>query len=216
MEGSPPGALPYRLWLPATATADRPARLLVWLHPSTASMNSQVETLVADLAARGIALLVPTEKDFSGWSREEARQLFEGTLPVVARTPGLEAARPALLGFSAGGQLALLLWVQFPGSFSGIAVVGAEPVAFGPGGATRDLEPPPGEGARTTSLLVFEGAKERGARMWQGVLKPWRDAGIPLELRVVPGRGHEWLLAVPAEREAFLGWIENLPSPGAR
>jgi predicted esterase len=216
MEGRPAGALPYRLWLPATATADHPARLLVWLHPSTASMNPQVETLVAELAARGIALLVLTEKDFSGWNREDVRQLFDGTIPFVARTPGLDAARPALLGFSAGGQMALLLWLQFPGTFSGIAVVGAEPVAFGAGGATRDLEPPPGEGARATPILVLEGARERGARMWQGVLEPWREAGVPIELQIAPGRGHEWLLSLPAEREAFLGWIEKLPSPGAR
>ncbi len=81
--------------------------------------------------------------------------------------------------------MALLLWVQFPGGFSGIAVVGAEPVAFGAGGATRDLEPPPGEGARTTPLLVMEGGQERGARMWQGVLQPWRDAGVPIR---APGR----------------------------
>jgi alpha-beta hydrolase superfamily lysophospholipase len=216
LEGRPDGALPYRLWLPESATPARPARLLVWLHPSTASMNTQVERLVEALAARGVALLVPTEKDFSGWNREEVRRLFEGTLPDAARTPGLDAARPALLGFSAGGQMALLLWVQFPGAFSGVAVVGAEPVIFGAGGATRELEPPPGEGARATPVLVLEGSEERGARMWRGVLEPWRAAGVPLELRIAPGRGHEWLLALPAERDAFLGWIEKLPSPGAR
>ena len=216
LEGSPAGALAYRLWLPGEATVARPARLLVWLHPSTASMNRQVESLVPELAARGWALLVPTEKDFSGWTREEVRQLLDGTLPSVARTPELDAARPALLGFSAGGQMALLLWLQFPGAFSGVAVVGAEPVVFGAGGLSREIEPPRGERAGATPILVLAGERERGARMWQDVADAWRAGGVRIEIRTVPGRGHEWLLSAPAERGTFLGWLETLAPAGAR
>jgi alpha-beta hydrolase superfamily lysophospholipase len=216
LEGSPAGGHPYRLRLPAGSTDEAPARLLVWLHPSGASLNPAVESLVPGLAARGWALLVLTDKDFGGWTRDETRQLFDGTLPAVAQTPGLDARRPALLGFSAGGQMALLLWAQFPGAFSGVAIVGAEPVAPAVGRATREITPPPGKAAAATPLLVVEGGQERGVRMWRGVLDPWRDAGVRLELRAVAGRGHEWLLGEPAERDAFLGWIEKLPSPEAR
>jgi poly(3-hydroxybutyrate) depolymerase len=207
-EGAPPGGLPYRLRIPAASAA--PGRLVVWLHPSGATLNAEVEALAPDLAAHGFALLVVTEKDLGGWTREEARRLLEVTLDAAARQPGVDGRRPALLGFSAGGQMALLLWAMLPGAFSGVAVMGAEPVEFG-GGVARELAPPAVAAARATPLLVMEGAREPGAGAWRGLVDAWHGAGVALELRVAAGRGHEWLLADPGERAAFLGWLERLP-----
>jgi hypothetical protein len=106
--------------------------------------------------------------------------------------------------------MALLLWRQMPGAFAGAAVMGAEPVVFGPGGAAREMEPPRDAGSPVAPLWVLEGAGEPGARMWRGVAGDWRAAGVPLDLRIAAGRGHEWLLDEGAERAAFLAWVSGL------
>jgi pimeloyl-ACP methyl ester carboxylesterase len=209
-EGRPEDGLPYRLHLPRPGPGGRPARLLVWLHPSTASMNREVEALVPALAARGLALLVVTDKDFRGWVLDDVSRLFEGTLPGLAGLPGLEIRHPLLLGFSAGGQMALFLWRQFPGAFGGVVVMGAEPVKLGADEPSRRMDPPPPGQAGATPLLVLEGAREPGARMWRAVEPVFRGAGVAIELRVVTGRGHEWLLDDPGEREAMLGWLSRV------
>jgi hypothetical protein len=88
--------------------------------------------------------------------------------------------------------------------------MGAEPVAFSPGGGSREMEPPRDVGFPVAPLWVLEGAAEPGARMWRGVAEDWRAAGVPLALRIAAGRGHEWLLDQAEERGAFLAWVAGL------
>jgi predicted esterase len=209
-EGKPGGGLAFRLTTSTAATPERPARLLVWLHPSGGSFNSEVEALAPDLAERGYALLVVTEGPFDSWRGADVGRLVRGTLPAVAAMPCLDARHPVLLGFSAGGQVALLLWRQDPRWMGGLALVAAQPVVPGEGGVAVPLEPPPGSAA--TPILVFIGAEESGVVRWREAAPRWRGAGVPLTVREVAGRGHEWLLD-GAERQALLGWLERLPAP---
>lgn len=58
--------------------------------------------------------------------------------------------------------------------------------------------------------LVGEGDGD-GPALWRRASETWRGAGVPLQARVVSGRGHEWLLADPAERDVVLGWLAELP-----
>ena len=55
--GAPEGGLPYRLLVSEEATAARPHRLVVWLHPSGGDGLTVVEPLAGELARRGFALL---------------------------------------------------------------------------------------------------------------------------------------------------------------
>ncbi len=210
VDGDAPGGYPYRVWVPAGADPARPPRLAIWLHPSTSGFVSQAGELAPGLAARGFALLVVTGKNWAGWTGAEAQRLLDATVPYAALHAGVDRRRPLLVGFSAGGQMALLLWRQAPAGFRGAAVTGAEPVTFGPGGSSREMEPPAPGGPAPSPLLVLEGAEEPGARMWRGVAEGWRAAGVRLELRIAAGRGHEWLLGEGEEREAFLRWVETL------
>ena len=114
VEGNPDGGLRYRIRMSPEATKNKPHRLIIWLHPSGGSMNSTVEALAPRLVKQGWALLVFTQKHFMGWREDDARRLLRHTLPDVAQIEGLDAERPVLLGYSAGGQMALILVVRRP------------------------------------------------------------------------------------------------------
>ncbi|NMO16121.1 hypothetical protein HPC49_17820 [Pyxidicoccus fallax] len=206
--GAPEGGLPYRLFVSEEATASRPHRLLLWLHPSGGHGLALVEPLAADFARRGFALLTLSRKDFSGWRGADANRLMLKVLPDAARVPGVDARKPVLLGFSAGAQMAMELWASRPDAFGGLVLLSGAP-RF-----SRGAESTPPTGAAYTRVpllsLVGEGDGE-GPALWREASVAWREVGIPLQARVVSGRGHEWLLIDPAERDAVLAWLVALP-----
>ncbi len=206
--GAPEGGLPYRLLVSEAATAARPHRLLVWLHPSGGDGLGLVEPLAAEFARRGFALLTLPRKDFSGWRGEDANRLMLKVVPAAARAPGVEARRPVLLGFSAGAQMALELASARPDAFGGLVLLAGAP-RFSRG---DEATPPAGIASSRVPLLCLVGEGDgEGPALWRRASEAWRAAGVALQARVVPGRGHEWLLAEPAERDAVLAWLAALP-----
>src|SRR6185436_6168615 len=97
----------YRLLMSEEATKEKPQRLIVWMHPAGSSANRTVAPLAPQWSKAGWALLLPTQKTWDGWTGGEAGQLLNVTLAEVGKTPGIDAKRPVLLGYSAGGQMAL-------------------------------------------------------------------------------------------------------------
>ncbi|WP_375764758.1 hypothetical protein NR798_23865 [Archangium gephyra] len=202
--GAPESGLPWRLHLPDTATGEHPLRLLVWMHPSGGSANALVEPLAPAFAERGWALLVVTDKDFSGWRGQEANRLMLGTLPDVARLPGVDARQPVLLGFSAGAQMALELWAARPGAFGGLVLLaGAPRLSQG-----SEQLPPAGEARARVPLLAVVGAGDGSAPLWREASRTWPAAGLSLEVLEVLGRGHEWLLGDEAALARVLEWLQ--------
>ena len=110
------------------ATPLKPNRLVIWLHPSGGSMNNAAESLAPQLAKQGYALLVMTKKNWMGWNGEDAGKLMNKTLPEIAKIPGINAVKPILLGYSAGGQIALQLWEQNGAKFGGLVLDAAYPI----------------------------------------------------------------------------------------
>jgi pimeloyl-ACP methyl ester carboxylesterase len=210
LQGAPPGGLAYRLYLAEEASAARPQRLVLWLHPSGGSRNAKVARLAPMLAAHGFALLTPVDKDFRHWRTEDANRLLGVTLPSLASIPELDLRRPVLLGFSAGGQLALMLWQAQPEALGGAAVMGTAPVdAF-----REPLTAPRASAAvqARTPLLVLTGERDVGAAPWRAAERRLRAEGAVLTVRTVVGRGHQWLLD-GAELEVFERWLAQLPPP---
>jgi hypothetical protein len=205
VEGNPDGGLRYRLRLAEKATAEKPQRLVIWLHPSGASMNNVVEALAPRLAAKGFALLVLTQKPFAGWSEDDATQLLDKTLPDVAKMKEIDVQKPILFGYSAGGQMALELYYAEPSRWGGLVLDAAYPVQRENGRfVPRPL--PKMEGIKRTPILVLVGDKDGGSPLWKKVAPEWREKMVPLTIRHIEGKGHTWLFG-KEEVELLERWL---------
>ncbi len=193
-----PGGLPYRLRMNPKASADNPDRLIVWLHPSGGYANVFVEPLAPRFIKHGYALLVLTRKNPAGWTGEDLTRL-DATLRHVGTIEGIDASRPLLMGFSAGGQAALYLWARNPAAWEGLILDAAYPIdteALAEGRAAP-MNIPDDPAIKKTPILAFIGTRDSGARLWQAVKDDWTEAGVPLTIHEVPGKGHEWLFDAP-------------------
>jgi len=215
IQGSPDGGLPYRLTMAADATEARASKVVVWLHPSGGPFIRKVEELAPLFLQHRLALLVITEKEsFKGWTREDAIRLFGVTLPEVSGIKGIDATRPILMGFSAGGQLALKLWHIRPADFGGFILDAAYPTETHENGDQTPLDPPAADGVTSVPLFVLVGAKDEGSVLWRKTARSWRKAGVPLTIRYVRGKRHEWLFG-ESEVAALDRWLADVTGRAA-
>lgn len=222
VERQPEGGLRYYLRMPPEASKAKPARLVVWLHPSGGSGNRLAESLTMRLARNGYALLVPNQKQWRGWSGEELKRLMEKSLPDAGQVEGIDPRKPILLGFSAGGQAALSLWSSDPARLGGLIVDAAYPIRVEPGpkGGVRQATsgPPDSPAVKLVPIYVLVGEADQGGRglgIWRKVESPWRKAGVPLTIHAVPDKGHQWLVG-PKEADALEAWLKEINNPGAK
>ncbi len=215
-EGDPEGGLRWRLRIAKDAGPEKRQRLILWMHPSGGSMNRVVEALAPELAARGFALLVPTAKPWMSWSGAEVEKLLGKTLEDVGKIKGLDVSKPLLLGFSAGGQMALSLWSEDPSRFGGLVLDAAYPIDAGAyqRGEIKAIDLPAGEAKKSVPLFVLVGDQDGGHQVWKQVETPWSEAGVPLTVIYVPGGRHEWLLK-GEHKTAFLEWLAKLDAQEA-
>ncbi len=194
VERQPKGGLRFRLRLASDATPAKPARLVIWLHPSGGSMDEQVEGHAQDLAAHHYALCVFPCKQYIGWSDQEAAALAP-TIADLAKVPGVDARKPVLMGFSAGGQTAITLFGNSPATWGGLVLDAAYPVNVDHAtGQASLLVPAAAAGATHLPILVLVGGNDPNAAIWDKVMPAWNQAGLHPTVRVVPGRRHEYLL----------------------
>jgi pimeloyl-ACP methyl ester carboxylesterase len=208
IEGAPEGGLAYRLTLNAGATPEKPDCLVIWLHPSGGLMTDALGEMAPLFARHGFALLVMTNKQTSGWTDAEAGMLLARTLPDVAKVGGLDAARPVLFGFSGGGQLAMALWHARPRRYGGIIVDAAYPLEERDG-KNELMELPSEPAVKEVPLFVLVGSKDPVAVAWRKVESKWRNLGLPLTIRYVSGKRHEWLFA-ESETAELETWLDAL------
>jgi len=216
LEADPEAGFRYRLRMSPTATAKKPNRLILWLHPSGGSGNQMVEPWSKRLNSLGYALLVLTQKDWRFWSPLDMNRVLEGTLADVAKTPGIDAERPILMGFSAGGQVALSMWAATPGKFGALVLDAAYPVRPKLGGGFDTMPLPENIGIQQTPIFVLVGDQDGGSKVWQQIEPSWRQVGVPLTVYYIAGKAHGWLFGDKELTDlcAWLGQVRagKLPS----
>ncbi len=211
VEGSPSGGFPWRIRMDPEATPDKPQRLLIWLHPSGGSMNPTIERLSPHFIEQGYAVLVVAAKPWRYWTSKHIETFVDKTLPDAARTPGLDARKPVLLGYSAGGQAALQMWTSKPEAYGGLILDASYPSDMAHWRKTRQhrVQKVPGkDGTSDTPIFVLVGGADPGARLWRQAQKAWKDK-VPLEVHYVPGQGHTWLLG-PEQFQALKKWLQAI------
>jgi predicted esterase len=207
VEGSPEGGLRFRVRMSPTATKDQPQRLIIWMHPSGGSMDATVEKLAPRFGQHGFALVVFTKKSYAGWSGADVARLPK-TLDALAAIEGLSDDRPILLGFSAGGQMALVLWRASGAGLGGLILGAAYPVLPGANGEFTRMELPDSLSARRVPMFVLVGSKDGGAPVWKEMESTFKAGGTPVTLTIVQGKGHEWLFS-ENELQALDLWLEE-------
>jgi predicted esterase len=214
VEGDPATGLRWRLHMGKDATAAKPERLVVWLHPSGGSANAIVEPLATDLTHHGFALAVFTQKQFLSWTPEEMNKIWASVLDI-GKTAGVDARKPVLMGFSAGGQAALMCWSGQPDWWSALLLDAAYPIDMGSvkGNQVSALPLTPAMRAAKTPILALVGGTDGGSQLWQAIGPAWVKAGQPVELHVVPGKGHEFLFKGD-EWQATLKFLDALKPLG--
>jgi len=165
-----------RVRLPLTG---RP-RLAVWLHPSGARLNADIERLAPVLLAHGFALAVPIELGSPGWGEEDLRRLLDLAVPTLAEWVDVE--RPILIGLSAGSHAALAAWAKEPSRWGGVIAGACAPELHGA------VLPAGGAG-----LVVINGANDQATARWRDELGRWQREGRRVSFSVVPDLGHEFV-----------------------
>ena len=132
------GKVQSQLYLPATASAVRPAPLLVILGGSEGGMGMTSERRAAERQAyldAGFALLVVGYFGLPGIPSGLDRIELSGVLQAIANTrsnPAVDAEKLSVLGVSKGAELALLLASRSAQISTVVAVVGSEVVFASP------------------------------------------------------------------------------------
>jgi predicted esterase len=223
---APQGGLRCRLLAAPDATPQKQQRLLVWMHPAGSSMNDVAAPLAEQWSKAGWAVLLPVQKAWDGWTADEASKLLNVTVADVAKKfPAVATARPVLVGYSAGGQMALSAWGSNPAPLGGLVLDAAYPIDLKAmnEGRVVPAKLPAGDALKKVPFFVLSGEKDGGTSVWQQVEADWRKAGVPLTLEYVPGKEHEWMfdetrLATLAKwlEEVAKGKLPGAPEPPAK
>ena len=210
VEGKAAGGLHYRIRMAPKANKESPQRLIAWMHPGAGLMNEPIERLAPALNRSGFALIVFERKYSRGWTSPGAARMLK-TLKAVGSLAGLDARKPVLFGYSAGGQMALNLWADEPSRFGGLVLDAAYPLDMD---AYRRrqmklMSLPEGEGVKDVPMFVLVGTKDGGTTTWRRAEKEWADT-VPLKVVYVEGAGHAWLFSKDKVK-TLEEWLKALP-----
>src|SRR5262249_48619443 len=109
---------------------------------------------------------------------------------------------------SAGGQMALMMWEADPGRWGGLVIDAAYPVRR-ENGRFVPSPLPKNDAIKKTPFFVLVGDQDGGSQLWKKVTPQWQEAGVPLTIRHIEGKGHTWLFG-KAEIGLLEKWLEDV------
>jgi serine protease Do len=160
------------IYVPASASADRPPGMLLWLHaPGDVNAPATIAAWQQICDRDNLLLVVPTAADVSHWERTELEYLRRLCEHVV-RQYHPDPHRIAVYGQGGGGQMAWLLGLSSRDLMRGVATTAAP--------LPRQVRVPENEpAARLAFFAGISGDEGTAAQIAQG-LEKLADAGYPV------------------------------------
>ncbi|MEP0846171.1 MAG: hypothetical protein HRF50_05025 [Phycisphaerae bacterium] len=188
--------------IPGTVTADRPAPVVVALHP----YGGTAETIAArwrKLAAdRGAILVAPravlaTGKGFQWGTVDQADRIVTRALERVRKLHPVDDKCIFLTGFSQGAFMAYGLGLRHAATFRGVIPMAGE---WNPAAAALPKEPP----AERPRFYIMVGDKDPALESNKQAALDLRGAGFVTQLKVFENLTHEFPPDADAELEQAL------------
>ncbi|MFW5841108.1 MAG: hypothetical protein ACOCZE_11050, partial [Planctomycetota bacterium] len=193
---------------------DPPRRLVVWLHPSGSLANHAAESLAETFWRHDLAVMVFEGKSPAGWSERDIAGIAEA-ITAAGQAQAIQPDKPLLLGYSAGGQVALSLWRENPTAYGGLVVDAAYPLDIESyqKGKVQLVKLKDGGEYHATPMFVLVGQADGGSRIWKQAQQDWTDARVPLTVHYVPDGKHEWLFKA-SQIKLLDAWLKTLQRKG--
>ncbi len=215
VEGQPEDGFRWRVRMSPDATAEKPQKLIVWLHPSDGSFNELVEAMAPSLVKAGYALLVPTQKKFGDWTADDVTMLFGPTLKDAGKTEGIDAESVLIMGYHGGAQAALTIHRKLPKNLDGCIIISGFPIVLTGQSQASVLAAPQGERVDDIPMIVFLNKSNQFSKVWEACEKQWKQAGVPLTVNYVempPLSGEsksDWPMNIE-QVQVLSDWLEGL------
>jgi poly(3-hydroxybutyrate) depolymerase len=177
----------YYLFVPPSASAERPAPLIVFLHGSRRDGRPLVEAWL-DLAEKeGIALAGPDSADSVHWaSPQDGPLLLKDVVDDVAAKHPIDPRRVYLFGHSAGAVFALQM-ACLESEYFAAAVAHA-------GAVDRGYFSVFDFAARKIPIAIFIGTKDAFFPLTsvRATAEALKSRGFPVTLTEIPGHTHDY------------------------
>lgn len=188
--------------IPGTVEADKPAAVIVALHPyggTAESIAARWRKLAAD---RGAILVAPravlaTGKGFQWGTVDQADRIVTRSLETVRKLHAVDDKRVFLTGFSQGAYMAYALGMRHAGTFRGVIPLGGE---YAPAAAAPPKDLPP----ERPRFYIMVGDKDPALESNKRAALELRGAGFVTQLKVFENVAHEFPPDADAELERAL------------
>lgn len=178
---------------PSTPNEKRP--LIIALHGTGMDGESMFDALQETAAAQDMILVCPDAMRPSGngfaWTyRDESEWFVNHLIDEAIRKHNADPERVILVGFSQGANIALIMGQTHADRFLGVIPI------------CGHYEPQVAKGEqRIAPFYLLTGARDPWKQTYSVARRAFTDAGAPVQLRMLPGRGHELPTGVSGVRE---------------
>jgi len=203
------------VFVPGGHDRTRPAALLVGTHPwnGTPWTYAAYEELLDEAGKKDVVLLMPSGLGNSLYVADAEEEVLRA-IDAVAAEIAIDPQRVSIWGASMGGAGATTIAFHHPDRFAFVAswfgdsrydlTTYVRGVLDGEEGARKVNALDVLENARHLPVLLVHGEDDRSSPLKQSTMldEAMRRAGFSVELRRIPGRGHEGPLVVEHVRDA--------------
>lgn len=189
------------------SSVDESPALILALHGTGMRGEDMIESLTATADELGMILIAPdalrpSGKGFSWTYRDESEWMVQDQINKAVDEHGIDPERVYLIGFSQGANIALIMGRTHPDLFAGVIPICGhyEPQVADVDGSA-DIPP----------YYLMTGARDPWKKTYINAKRDFQDSGIPVEVRMLSGKGHELPQGKQGLREMIkaIRWCES-------